>query len=123
MFNQEWLCELCHARVMKPKFRFCRRCEIQITPVHECPSCGTPCRGRQCRACHKKMFQSRFCTSDGCYGWRAPRAALCRHCTEQLAEEAEPEQFAAEEVEPEQLAPEAIEGPQRHESEAVIVDA
>jgi len=78
--SQGYVCDICGTPVKEAKFRFCRRCEINNSPIHPCPSCKAPCRGRQCRDCHKAMYSHNFCVNQNCYGWKASGQQLCARC-------------------------------------------
>lgn len=78
--NVRYRCENCGQDVRNARFRFCRSCELKSTPIHGCPGCGGPCRGRQCRQCHKSMYEARFCSVEDCYGKRVPDTYHCSRC-------------------------------------------
>ena len=82
--NIRYRCLNCDREVRNARFRFCRTCELQSSPLHPCPGCGGPCRGLQCRQCHKKMYSDRFCTSPDCFGKRVENTQHCYRCITDL---------------------------------------
>ena len=88
--NVRYRCEACGHDVRNARFRFCRSCELKSTPVHQCPGCNGPCRGKQCRQCHKRMYADRFCTRPDCYGKRIDDTFFCNRCITDMHREQQP---------------------------------